>query len=318
MVSSCHCALTQNQRLKDTHEFKSSVSSGTLPAQRVPSEPGPIPPPLPKPKPTLHFPTITPLCMTRRPNETISLPDSRIGLILESRRHGQRIAIIDAADYPRVSERRWTLLLDREGRPYVVMASAPGQLLQRFLLDPPPGKFVSFKDGDSLDCSRSNMRLATKGQATISRKLFRTNRTGFTGVHYVKKTGKWLAEIHAAGSQRYLGQFDTPELAARAYDSAALHQFGEFARLNFPADAKPEAPRRCVHNRHGYRGVSYYAHYRGESKWRAVITVKGKTTSLGYYPTIEEAARAYDRAVLEHRGPGHHVNFPREAEPTRE
>jgi len=56
--------------------------------------------------------------------------------------------------------------------------------------------------------------------ATTSKEdpLLEVNATGFKGVR--KSRGKWIARILIDGERRYLGSFETPELAAAAYAEA--------------------------------------------------------------------------------------------------
>lgn len=56
-------------------------------------------------------------------------------------------------------------------------------------------------------------------------------------------------------------------------------------------------------NPHGFKGVTKYTAYPNLRKpWQASIGVRGKRIRLGYFATPEEAAAAYDVAVLKHHG----------------
>ena len=54
-----------------------------------------------------------------------------------------------------------------------------------------------------------------------------------------------------------------------------------------------------------FKGVSPY-----RGRWQATIRIDGKLRWLGSFTSPEDAARAYDEAVLEHRGRSGVLNFP--------
>lgn len=76
-----------------------------------------------------------------------------------------------------------------------------------------------------------NLREATKSQNGFNKGPMSRNRSGFKGVSWNAKRGKWYAFIVDGQGQRYLGSFDSAEQAHAVYSEAALKYHGEFARV---------------------------------------------------------------------------------------
>lgn len=159
------------------------------------------------------------------------------------------VATVDDADLDAVASARWYALLTGGGK-FIYAARSVRRddggravcLLHRQLLGAQPGQVVDHVNGDTLNNRRSNLRLCTKAQNCRNNRG-RGSASGFKGVSWYPRYGRWVAGICVDYRSVTLGYFDTRELAALAYDAAALLHFGEFACLNFPPPNREQAQR---------------------------------------------------------------------------
>lgn len=75
-----------------------------------------------------------------------------------------------------------------------------------------------------------NLRKATKSQNMQNTAAQSGNISGYKGVTYDPRDGRYDARLTINGKTYYLGRFDTPEEANAAYMIAAKKLCGEFAR----------------------------------------------------------------------------------------
>jgi len=105
------------------------------------------------------------------------------------------------------------------------------QTLHRRIMDATKNECVDHRDGNTLNCQKSNLRKCTKAQNR--RNSPPRCQSGFKGVRIVR-SDKYYAAIDINGRTKTIGSADTAEGAARIYDAKALELWGEFAWLNFP------------------------------------------------------------------------------------
>lgn len=95
-------------------------------------------------------------------------------------------------------------------------------------------RYVDHRNGIKTDNRFKNLRPCTQSQNAGNSRLHSHNTSGFRGVSKSAKSGLWHAQIKINGKQTYLGRFETPEAAARCYDTAARKHFGsKFAKTNY-------------------------------------------------------------------------------------
>lgn len=74
-----------------------------------------------------------------------------------------------------------------------------------------------------------NLREASRAENMWNSSLSCRNTSGFKGVTFFRRAGKWMARIKFNGQSHFLGLFTTAEEAHAAYCKAAEKCFGEFA-----------------------------------------------------------------------------------------
>jgi hypothetical protein len=82
--------------------------------------------------------------------------------------------------------------------------------------------YIDHIDRDPSNNKIANLRVVSRSENQHNRVKSRNNTSGYKGVTYFKRTGRWRAQIWAGNVNRYIGYFDTAEEASAAYQNAAM------------------------------------------------------------------------------------------------
>jgi hypothetical protein len=147
-----------------------------------------------------------------------------------------KFAIVDDADFEWLNQWQWQAHFQRglwyarrtEGK-FPFRKTIP---MHNQIKGTPKGMVTDHKDGNGLNNQRDNLRICTRLQNARNSRKSLQNTSGFKGVTYNKESKKWRARITDNRKQFFLGSFNTPEEAGRAYDEAAKKYHGEFSQTN--------------------------------------------------------------------------------------
>lgn len=93
-----------------------------------------------------------------------------------------------------------------------------------------PEHEIDHINGDPGDNRWINLRHATRSQNGMNTRCHIDNACGLKGVNWHKSNRRWRAAIKIDGRIKHLGLFDDKEAAHAAYQKAAEHAFGSFAK----------------------------------------------------------------------------------------
>lgn len=97
-------------------------------------------------------------------------------------------------------------------------------------------EWVDHKDHDTLNCCRSNLRVATKNQNKYNLQKKNECSSQYKGVYFSYKSWRAMIRNPLTNKKEHIGTFLDEKEAALAYDKKAKEYHGEFAKLNFPEE----------------------------------------------------------------------------------
>lgn len=149
-----------------------------------------------------------------------------------------KIALVDDEDYNYLIKYKWFAIYDKHSKKWYAVRKLYGSnkrvYLQDDILNPVKPMIVNFKDGNSLNCTRENIRICTNAQNQHNQSIHVNRKSSiYKGVSFYKGRGLYVARIKINNKSHFIGSYINEIDAAKAYDSLARVYFGEFARTNF-------------------------------------------------------------------------------------
>ena len=152
--------------------------------------------------------------------------------------------IIDKEDIPKVELFFW-----QTGNDGYVIRGDKRILLHRFIegIDDPK-VMVDHINRNRKDCRRENLRIISSFGNSANHSLFKTNKTGYTGVYYSKDSSRYEVKVGYRGKRILLGSSkDDLVTLAQMYNIGASFFFGEYAgALNDVPDPSEDLLKRVI------------------------------------------------------------------------
>ena len=89
---------------------------------------------------------------------------------------------------------------------------------------------IDHVNGNRADNRLCNLREVTHQQNCMNRSKASNNKSGYVGVSWHEGAQKWQAHLSIGRQSIYLGLFEDPEKAHKAYKTAAQKAYGDFAK----------------------------------------------------------------------------------------
>lgn len=145
-----------------------------------------------------------------------------------------KFALVDDKDCRKIKAYKWFAHKRKSGGIYYARSSHKGKtlLMHRLIIDAPRGVLIDHRDGDGLNNTRSNLRLATNQENGWNWHCKPIGTSKYRGVSWVKRDKLWVAHITHNGKGIHVGGFKKEVDAARAYDNKVKELRGDNGTIN--------------------------------------------------------------------------------------
>jgi hypothetical protein len=141
-------------------------------------------------------------------------------LYFYSKRFGEYRTLVDDEDFQRLKELKnlkWCVVKKR-GHIYFQKRLSGKKLveLHRWIMNTPKGMYTDHINQNTLDNRKCNLRICLNSANLRNGRIRTNNKSGFTGVFFIKKHKKWIAFIKVHYKRYHLGYFNTINKAIKA------------------------------------------------------------------------------------------------------
>jgi len=223
----------------------------------------------------------------------------------------ESIILVSPEDYEELSKFKW--FINNGGYAH---GNCDGKMykMHRFIMKPSDNYVVDHINGNKLDNRKINLRITSTQKNNENKRKIQSKlpSSDYLGVCKIKNNNKYHAVCKYDGKTYNLGNYNDEKTAAEMRDTYIVQNKLDHMTLNFP-DKKEKylksdviKPSKKQENKCGYYGITYN---KKNNKYTTKIKINKKTIHIATSNTMIEAAKAYDKYIVDNNIPRKELNF---------